>query len=225
MLISDKQIAVDTTISSDGDVLGQEPLNASLTEGSVLGQESLKDCIAEGDVLGQDPLKDYLNEWTDTQISSWDKVSFDTDVDESPDSGLASPTVNTEPTVDDGQSQAANRSALVVQNCAGWSAEASDTVVSAITQLGLNLTQLGANLAHLSDRLLVIETALTNQNVKLDNVAAIPGRMKAVEVGLVTLNRGHITLTKGFNKMCEAHRLDVPAFDSVMREVITALDR
>ena len=94
MLISDKQIAVDTTISSDGDVLGQEPLNASLTEGSVLGQESLKDCIAEGDVLGQDPLKDYLNEWTDTQISSWDKVSFDKDVGESPDSGLASPTVN-----------------------------------------------------------------------------------------------------------------------------------
>ena len=51
MLISDNQIAMDTTISSDGDVLGQEPLNAYLTEGSVLGQEPLKDCLAEGDVL------------------------------------------------------------------------------------------------------------------------------------------------------------------------------
>ena len=106
----------------------------------------------------------------------------------------------------------------MVQNCAGWSAEASDAVVSAITQLGLNLTEL-------SDRLLNIETALTKQNVKIDNLAVIPDRMTAVESGLLKLNRGHCNLTKGLNKMRGEARLDGPGLESLLREVVTALGR
>ena len=119
-------------------------------------------------MLRQDPLQDYLTEWTDTQISSWDKASFDTDIVDSLDSGLASPTVNTGLTVDVGQSQSAYRSALVVQNCAGWSAANSDAVLSAITQL--------------SDR---IESAITKPKVKIDRLA---DRMTAVEAVLLKLN-------------------------------------